>query len=206
MAISTAYMASVKNIPAILEAVKDAGVPPRFTHEFLKSLGFSSSNDRAVLNVFKGLGFLDQTGAPTERYRQFRDRTKSKQVLAEAIRDAYSDFFLANQKANELSPAKIKGFFASKTDKGDRVVEQMMSTFRALVGQADFSQPTQPPVTPDESSKDGAGVGTAAKDEVQKDHGRLDAEFHYNIQIHLPATRDIGVYNAIFKALRENLM
>ena len=31
-------------------------------------------------------------------------------------------------------------------------------------------------------------------------------QFHYNIQIHLPATNDISVYNAIFKSLKENLM
>jgi len=28
---------------------------------------------------------------------------------------------------------------------------------------------------------------------------------HYNIQIHLPATKDVEVYNAIFKSLREHL-
>ena len=31
-------------------------------------------------------------------------------------------------------------------------------------------------------------------------------EFHYNIQIHLPATNDISVYNAIFKSLKDNLL
>lgn len=28
---------------------------------------------------------------------------------------------------------------------------------------------------------------------------------HYNIPIHLPATKDVEVYNAIFKSLREHL-
>jgi hypothetical protein len=28
---------------------------------------------------------------------------------------------------------------------------------------------------------------------------------HYNIQIHLPATKDVEVYNAIFKSLKEHL-
>ena len=32
------------------------------------------------------------------------------------------------------------------------------------------------------------------------------AGFHYNIQIHLPATTDISVYNAIFKSLKDNLL
>jgi hypothetical protein len=29
---------------------------------------------------------------------------------------------------------------------------------------------------------------------------------HYNIQIHLPATKDIEIYNAIFKSLRGHLI
>ena len=29
---------------------------------------------------------------------------------------------------------------------------------------------------------------------------------HYNIQIHLPATKDVEVYNAIFKSLRDHII
>jgi hypothetical protein len=29
---------------------------------------------------------------------------------------------------------------------------------------------------------------------------------HYNIQIHLPSTKDVEVFNAIFKSLREHLL
>jgi hypothetical protein len=29
---------------------------------------------------------------------------------------------------------------------------------------------------------------------------------NYNIQIHLPPTKDVEVYNAIFKSLREHLL
>lgn len=205
MALTTAYMASVKNLGPILEAIKDAGVPPRFTNEFLKSLGFTSSNDRSVLNVLKGVGFLDQQGVPTERYRQFRDKTESRKVLAQAMREAYADLFLANQNAQQMPPDKIRGFFASTTDKGDRVVEQMASTFRALAQHADFSQAPStreaPVVSPPEPPKPEIPV-------TEREAGRLPLapEFHYNIQIHLPATRDITVYNAIFKSLRENLL
>jgi len=35
---------------------------------------------------------------------------------------------------------------------------------------------------------------------------RFTAGLHYNIEIHLPATKDIEVFNAIFHALRENLL
>jgi acetoin utilization deacetylase AcuC-like enzyme len=35
--------------------------------------------------------------------------------------------------------------------------------------------------------------------------GSVMSGLHYNIQIHLPATKDVEVYNAIFKALREHV-
>ena len=48
MALSQSYMQSTKNLPAIMEAIQDAGVPDKFSNEFLKTLGFSSS-------IFKSL-------------------------------------------------------------------------------------------------------------------------------------------------------
>ena len=46
---------------------------------------------------------------------------------------------------------------------------------------------------------------------MNKDKNNLPLDFqgpglHYNIQIHLPATKDVEVYNAIFKSLREHLL
>jgi hypothetical protein len=43
MTVPTAYMTSFNKVPNILEAVRKAGVPERFTYEFLKQLGFASS-------------------------------------------------------------------------------------------------------------------------------------------------------------------
>lgn len=35
---------------------------------------------------------------------------------------------------------------------------------------------------------------------------KITPSLHYNIQIHLPETRDAAVYDAIFKSLKEHLM
>ena len=34
----------------------------------------------------------------------------------------------------------------------------------------------------------------------------LKSELGYTIQVHLPATTDINVYNAVFKSLKEHLL
>jgi Family of unknown function (DUF5343) len=218
MAVPSTYMFSSNHVADILTAVQQAGVPQRFTQEFLKSLGFTSSNDRAIIGVLKSLGFLDQSGAPTARYRAFRNQREAPYVLADAIREAYSDLFLANENAQTLPAERIKGILATRVDKGDSVVTKMASTFRALVAVARWDrEPSQAPAQPTPEpipETDGAGR--------QEDHARAAVvasgdgdlglrriatpEYHYNIQIHLPATKDITVYNAIFKSLREHLL
>src|SRR5262245_23970485 len=131
MAIPDSYLLTTGNVPEMLSAFQKAGVPTRVTFEFLKTLGFKSSNDRPVIGVLKSIGFLDTSGAPTELYRRFRDTSQSRRVLGQAMQSAYSDIFLANTKANELPATKLKDIFAAKTNKGDRVVEQMARTFAA---------------------------------------------------------------------------
>lgn len=70
MAIPSAYLTSAKNIRPILEDIQRAGVPSRFTYDFLKQLGHPSSANRPVIGVLKALRFLSDNGEPTERYRR----------------------------------------------------------------------------------------------------------------------------------------
>lgn len=49
MPLPEAYTTIPGNIPKLLDAIQAAGVPPRVTVEFLKTLGFKSSNDRNLI-------------------------------------------------------------------------------------------------------------------------------------------------------------
>jgi hypothetical protein len=75
MAIPEANINNTGSLAKFLEAIKTAGVPERVTFEFLKTLGFKSSNDRPIITIMKGIGFLDTDGKPTEQYKwiQFED-------------------------------------------------------------------------------------------------------------------------------------
>ncbi len=203
MALSQSYMQSTKNLPAIMEAIQDAGVPDKFSNEFLKTLGFSSSNDRSVISVLKSLGFLDTSGSPLPSYKAYKDKTSAKFVLADALKLAYEDVFLANENAQSLPLDKIKGIFASKTGKGESVVEKMATTFKGLCSLANFSK-TSTPLHEQETVKEEVKIETASP--KQQKPLQTNPTFHYNIQIHLPVTKDISVYNAIFKSLKEHLL
>src|SRR5439155_19073282 len=90
-------------IAAYFDAVLGAQPPERFSIKFLENLGFASTNDRLFIGILKDLGFLNADGVPQQRYFDFLDRPQSKMVLAEGIRDAFSDLFAVNTKANEYT-------------------------------------------------------------------------------------------------------
>ena len=58
MALPKSYLTSIKNLSAILNAIKTAQAPPKFTQKFLESLGFKTTADRLIIGVLKSLRFL----------------------------------------------------------------------------------------------------------------------------------------------------
>lgn len=199
------YMPSVTNVPAILEKIRGAGTPPRFTHDFLKStLGFGASNDRAFVKVLKTLGFLSADGTPTPRYNEFKGLAGNK-ALAYGLREGWAELFMADQRINEKSPADIQATVKSVTGSGDAVAKKMASTFKALCDQADWTgeaptatSPDTPGATELEAQSNGASISGPSVE------GGL--RLHHDIHIHLPPTSDVGVYRAIFQAMKSELM
>ena len=206
MGIPQAYVTGHARLQRFFQAIQAGGVPDRVTVEFLKTLGLTSSNDRAIISVMKAIGFLDPTGSPTSLYKRYRSKTEGGRVLAEALGAAYSDLFLANTKANELTIDKLRGIVATKTDKGERVVKEIARTFKALCDAADFSssEEVKPVEQVDLSESENDNAGSSAREAGNRI--LKEPVFHYNIQLHLPTTTDISVYNAIFKSLREHLL
>ena len=206
MAIPEANVNNTGSLAKFLEAIKTAGIPERITFEFIKTLGFKSSNDRPVISVMKAIGFLDSSGKPTERYKAYRSSDGGK-VLAAALQNAYEDIFLANTKAQTLSLDKLKGIIASKTTKNDATVERIARTFQVLAKAAEFSSPSQP--AQEDGSPETAKAPESSESQPEDQNAPLRGKspaFHYNIEIHLPTTTDITVYNAIFRSLKENLL
>ena len=97
----------------------------------------------------------------------------------------------------------------------------MANTFKALTDLADWSSstvpppaPPQPPAhSPDQPSivqQDDPGKQLPAKpieEQPRESSTRLRLkELHYNIQIVLPVTRDVAVFDAIFESLKKHLL
>jgi hypothetical protein len=214
MALPDSYVLKPTSIPTYFDAILDAQAPERFSYKFLENLGFASTNDRLLISLLKELGFLNSDGAPQPRYYEFLDRSRSKQVLAEAVRESFADLFAVNKKANELTKDDVKNklrtLYAGK--KSDDLIDRIARTFTALVEYADFS--SLPP--PSESSAT-AVTQHDPRRITQQEETRVLAippqrpaplgvgSLQYHINIVLPESRDQAVYDAIFKSLREHL-
>ncbi len=215
MALISSYLITTKNLESFFNSLITAKAPEAFTQKVLESLEFKSTNDRLYLGLLKGLGFLDANAIPTERYFKFLDQSQSKQILAEGIKEAYGDLFAVNLKANELTVAEVKNKLRTLTQGkiSDKVLHLMANTFKALVDYAEWdtatkkgeekkekvsAQKAEPPVKeplPVQEEADEESIG-----------GKLHkAQLHYNIQIHLPESRDQAVYDALFKSLKKHL-
>jgi hypothetical protein len=215
MALPDSYTLKPSSIPAYFDAILDAQAPERFSIKFLENLGFTSTNDRLLIGILKNLGFLNSDGTPQQRYHEFLDRSRARHVLAEAIREAYSDLFAVNKNAHELSTDDVKNklrtLYAGK--KSDDLVGRIAKTFTELCEYADFSKPEQAPVLPPALSlpeekrhvtkPDEAGVNPPAP--LVKASPLVLGSLQYHINIVLPESRDQAVYDAIFKSLKEHL-
>jgi Family of unknown function (DUF5343) len=204
------YLLSTKNLNDILNKIVEGVAPPKFTTEHLKSLGFASSSDRSIIPLLKDLGFLAADGTPTARYQDYRNRSRSKAVMAEALRDAYEDVFHIREVPTPADRDAVKGLFKSKHNSTDRVAELQAMTFFALLPMADLKAKPSGPKVPDSIKREVAdgetGDGAKGGDQPPPSLRQLTTELHYTIQVHLPATKEIEVYNAIFRSLRENLL
>lgn len=206
MEINFPYVNAYGSIDKLFEAIRQASVPPKFTNNFLSTmLGLKSSSHRALVPFLKKLGFINQDNVPTDIYKRYRDQNESKIVMAEAIRSAYADLFTSDEYAYKLSSDKLKEKIKTITgisEKGS-TLNAISNSFSELVKLADFDREisaSKPTPTPEAKQED------TVKPKGGDSNNSTRFGISYMINLNLPATTDIEVFNAIFKSLKENLL
>lgn len=209
MALANNYVQAIGQFDKFFSTIQEGQAPEKFTQKHLKDIGFASSSWRSAIPLLKALGFLTSDGTPTPRYHDYRDKSKAKRVMADALKDAYSDLFVlkARPEKNKDSDV-IVGKFKSTFNTNNNLANLMANTFFALLGLADLDAVSGDGVAPPGADETGNGEEEAPPPPGTGGHGGEGGALglHYNIQVHLPATKDIEVYNSIFKALKEHLI
>lgn len=192
----------------ILNKIKEAQTPDRFTQDFLSTrLGFPGGTARAFIPMAKRIGFLESDSRPTDIYKSFRNPAQSKAAMAAAIRKGYAQLYERNEYVHDLDKKKLEGLVVELTglEQGHATVRAIVGTFEALKAFADFSKPE---LKAEELSKEASErkrrTTTGASEDADAEDLRLNLS--YTINLVLPKTDDVAVFNAIFRSLRENLL
>jgi len=208
MALLNTYLMTYGQVSKFLDSIREGQAPEKFTRQYLKDLGFKSSNHHAFIPLLKGLGFLTADGTPTQRYKDYLDKSRSRKILGEAIRDAYGDIFTIRSNPKKDDKEVIEGKFRSTYNSSANTADLCARTFLALLENADISSDSaaakeKKPKEESDASKGKLNEEGGGADKSKKPDG---VGLHYNIQIHLPPSKDIEVYNAIFKSLKDHLL
>lgn len=208
MSLTNSYLTTTKNLQSIINSVISAKAPERFTNKFLEDLGFKSSNDRLIIGMFKALGLLDDSGQPLQRYYEFLDQTQMGKVMATGIQEAYEDLFNLRKDAQKLTNDEVKNKLKTLTQgqKSDKILGLMAMTFKAFCDIADWDAPNLGSASPKNETHTEAPKPVMDTGHLINEAKHTDMNLHYNIQIHLPETTNMAVYDAIFQSLKKHLL
>jgi hypothetical protein len=198
------YVNAYGSIPKLFAGIKAAAVPPKVSQNFLESvLDLTSSSHRALIPLLKKLGFIDSSNVPTQAYKDFREDNLSGTVMAERLREAYKSLFNANEYAWKMPKADLLSKFKNLSGAGDedKVIATVASTFLELSKLAKWEGGV-----PVRKEPQGAGAGASGTPLPRREEIPNVLGLSYTINLNLPATTEIEVFNAIFKSLRENLL
>jgi hypothetical protein len=206
------YMVSATVARKILEKIKEAPTPTKFTQNYLATtLGFEGANDKAFISYGKSLGFLDAAGIPTSLYKQYRNPNLSSGALARGMMNSYKPLYDRNERFFELNKQKLLELVCAETgfDHDNITAKRITNTFLEVKKLAKFDeiagseQADEIEEYPQPEDRD-INVAVSNLEEQQKRAGKLGLS--YNINLILPNTDDPKVFNAIFKSLKENLL
>lgn len=90
--------------------------------------------------------------------------------------------------------------------KSDKILGLMAMTFRAFCDLADWDSVGTEETNKIETPHVVLKSDNTEKSQTKTDPTTTDMNLHYNIQIHLPETTNMAVYDAIFQSLKKHLM
>ena len=196
------YVNAYGNLSRLLTKIKAASVPRKITRDFVSTvLGLKSSSYQPMIPLLKKLGFIDQTNTPTQRYKDFRSETKSGFVMAKALGETYKDIYQAHEYAHKLSKKELIDNLVTTTgaSKDDKIIPTVVGTFQELVKHATFDVAEVPEGIVEESEEE------ESAGEV-KERGKVKFGISYTINLNLPATTEVKLFDAIFKSLKKNII
>lgn len=200
------YVNATGILKSVLEKIKEAAVPPRFTHDFLTTkLGFpKSGSTMPIIPFLKKIGFLGSDGAPTTIYEEFRTKNQKAAgiAMAKAMKIGYADLYERNEYFHDLDKAATRDFLITSTgvDPKNAVITALSGTIEVVKSFANFDE------IGEESTKENEKNEASKPDSHKQKEKKSDFNISYTINLNLPESSDPAVFDAIFKSLKEHIL
>lgn len=202
------YLNAYGNIEKALKKLKAAQTPARFTQDFLGTkLGLTGGGARPLIPFFKRLGLLGSDGVPTARYKRFRNPGQTGKAAAESLRQGYQSLYEVNEYIHDASDDDLLGVVVQVTglEPTSGTTKAIIASFKAVndfaIFEMDDDQENEDNQDEEEDQYEGEGEGEGDHVVLKKGLG-----LSYTINLNLPATSDIAVFDSIFKSLKEHLL
>lgn len=206
------YLTAPGNVSKAFNAIIVVATPQKVTQDFVKEmLKIPGSSGNQISRFLKKLGMANQDGTPTDTYKRFRNENTRGAAEAAALRHAYAPLFQRNEYTHTLSEAKLKGLIIEETG-ADANSSTVRCTLKCIQAINSFAK--HEAVAEETKKSEQENLNPTAVDELGVEPSNLRTEenrgvgmnLSYTINLNLPATSDIAVFNAIFKSLKENLL
>ena len=189
-------------IKSLLDKVRTVGIPPKATVQWLKTIGFTSSNDKTLLGVLKQVGLTDQSPVPTSAWTGYRGG-KYKSVLGDAIRKGYADLYAVYPDAHARSTTELDHVFSTSSSAGKQVIAKTVATFKALTDEAEFGASAEPT----ELTMEATSLHSAPAQSIstRQPSGSGGPSLHIDVQIHISPESSSEQIDQIFASMAKHL-
>lgn len=200
------YVANPIAIKRTFDKIIEAATPDRFTKDFLSTkLGIKGGSYVSAIPFMKRIGLLGSDGAPTDLYKQFRNSSTRGAAAAQALKNGYSLLYESNEYAHELDDDNLAELIIQITgaEKKAKTVGLTVASFNYVKSYANFDSKL---TSEDSTTKNDINGTTYPSKTARPQTNQNNIKLGYTINVNLPASTDIAVYNAIFRSIKENLI
>ena len=199
-------------IEPLFAHIRKINVPPKVNRAWLEASGFRSKNDRPLAALLKGLGYIDASDAPTDKWAELRGSDEARKAsIGRQMAVAYPavfQHFPVDHIRDRLSKDELKTFIGPKVTFGEGTLSNVVDTIFSLKSLASFDSTGAAaaapaatvtvaiPAAPAPAPAPAAAAATSAAGVVN---------ISVNLSLELPVTTDADVYDKLFEAMAKHL-
>lgn len=192
-------------IKPLLEKIRQVGIPPKATVQWLKSIGFTSSNDPSLLGVLKTVGLVDSSNVPTGVWSSYRG-ANHKKILGDAIKKGYAELFAVYPDAWQTANSDLEHVFSTSSSAGKQVIQKTVGTFKTLCESAEFGPADQQPAGNVQTGPIHSPISTPpSKTTHAVLRNATTPSIHIDLQIHISPEASTDQIDQVFRSMAKHL-